>query len=112
MARPSTEAVGLRLPHNLLDRVNAKAEEMGMNRSALICLALNTFLDGSPSAAASPPVASSISTVDQPARDAMVALESRVRAVEQELAEMRALQVAADKVLADASDSFVDRLKA
>jgi hypothetical protein len=53
-----------------------------------------------------------MSAVDQPARDAMVALEVRVRAVEQELAEMRALQAAADKVLADANDSFADRFKA
>jgi hypothetical protein len=83
-----------------------------MNRSALICLALNTFLDGPLSAASSPPVAPGMSAVDQPARDAMVALEVRVRAVEQELAEMRALQAAADKVLADANDSFADRFKA
>ena len=85
MARPSTEAVGLRLPLDLLARVNDRAAELSMNRSALICLALNQFLDGPLSAAERPAVAPSTSAVDQPARDGLLALKARMEAVEEEL---------------------------
>lgn len=83
MARPSTTPVGLRLPPALLERINVRAAEMGTNRSALIVLALNQFLDGAPTAAPAPVAVPSTSAVDQPARDALVALKDRVEALEQ-----------------------------
>lgn len=107
MARPSTIAVGLRLPEDLLERVNARAEEMGMNRSALIVLALNNLLEGTQTAPRQPQPTPSTSVVDQPARDALTALLERVEAIEQEL---RALDDTPNQATEELMD-FADRFK-
>lgn len=106
MARPSTIAVGLRLPEDLLERVNARAEEMGMNRSALIVLALNNLLEGTQTAPRPAPAIPSTSAVDQPARDALTALLGRVEAIEQELRAMDDTPNQATEELMDFADRF------
>lgn len=85
MARPSTIAVGLRLPVDVLEKANQAAASMGLNRSALIVLAINKLCDGDTPATppAAPVSAPSTSAVDEPARTALMALKDRVEVVEQ-----------------------------
>jgi len=118
MARPSTIPVGLRLPPALLDRLNERAAEMGTNRSALIVVACNEYLNGSTAVAPSPVSAPSTSVVDQPARDALVALKARVEALEKATAEVQAKAVMIEQMRqeqealaqqAEAKDDFADQ---
>lgn len=73
--------IGLRLEENQLARLDAYCTQKGMDRTSVVRLAINQLIDGSQPA----PVASSTAVVDQPARDALVALRNRVEAIEDQL---------------------------
>ena len=73
--------IGLRLYPTQLEALDAYCKEKGLDRTSAVRVAINQMLDGSgPSAA--PVATSGGSGVDQPARDALVALKDRIDELE------------------------------
>lgn len=110
--------MGLRLPPDLLERLNEKAAAMNINRSALIVIALNAYLDDAPAAAPAIPSGAG-STADESARKGLLMLKERLDAVESELKLQSQTLEELEKLLADnrhprkqddEGDDFLNRL--
>ena len=70
--------IGLRLDAAVLEKLDKHAASLGMDRTSVIRLSIVRFMEGSEPALASP----GASGVDQPARDALVALKDRIDELE------------------------------
>ena len=70
--------IGLRLDAAVLEKLDKHAASLGMDRTSVIRLSIVRFMEGSEPALVSP----GASGVDQPARDALVALKDRIDELE------------------------------